>query len=64
VASATRERAGLAMQAGLRLCTEDNKAVVRRFIENVASGRDVSVADDVLAPGYVNLAFEAVDIAV
>jgi hypothetical protein len=30
--------------------TEENKAVVRRFIENVASGRDVSVADDVLAP--------------
>jgi SnoaL-like domain len=43
--------------------TEENKAVVRRFIENVASGRDVSVADDVLAPGYVNLAFEGVDIA-
>jgi hypothetical protein len=31
--------------------TEENKVVVRRFMENVASGRDVSVADDVLAPG-------------
>jgi hypothetical protein len=43
--------------------TEENKVVVRRFIENVASGRDVSVADDVLAPSYVNLAFQGVDIA-
>jgi hypothetical protein len=43
--------------------TEENKAVVRRFIENVVSGRDVSVADDVLAPGYINLAFEGVAIA-
>jgi len=43
--------------------TEENKVVVRRFIENVASGRYVSVADDVLAPGYVNLAFQGVDIA-
>lgn len=43
--------------------TEDNKAVVRRFMENVASGHDVSVADDVRAPGYVNLAFEGVDVA-
>ena len=29
--------------------TEDNKAVVRRFIEDVVTGRDVDVADDVLA---------------
>ena len=29
----------------------------------MASGRDVSVADDVLAPGYVNVAYEGVDIA-
>jgi SnoaL-like domain len=43
--------------------TEENKAVVRRFIEDVISGRDVDVADDVLAPGYVNLALEGVDIA-
>jgi hypothetical protein len=39
--------------------TEENKAVVRRFIEDVVSGRDVDVADDVLAPGYVNIALEA-----
>jgi hypothetical protein len=36
---------------------EENKAAVRRFVENVVSGRDVSVADEVLAPDYVNLAF-------
>ena len=43
--------------------TEGNMTVVRRFIENVVSGRDVSVADVVIAPGYVNLAFEGVDVA-
>lgn len=40
-----------------------DKLVVRRFIENVASGRDVSVAHDALAPSYLNLAFEGIDIA-
>jgi hypothetical protein len=40
--------------------TEENKAVVRRFIEGVATGRDADVADDVLAPGYVNVAIEGV----
>lgn len=43
--------------------TEENKAVVRRFLEDVASGRDVSVAEEVCAPNYVNLAFPGVDIA-
>jgi hypothetical protein len=43
--------------------TEENKAVVRRFIEDVASGRDVSVAEDVVAPNYVNLAIPGVDAA-
>jgi SnoaL-like domain len=47
----------------LEIRSEENKAVVRRFIEDVVSGRDVDVADDVLAPGYVNLAMEGVDIA-
>lgn len=42
--------------------TEENKAVVRRFIEDVVTGRDVDVADDVLAPGYVNVAMEGIDI--
>jgi hypothetical protein len=43
--------------------TEEKKDVVRRFIEDVVTGRDVDVADDVLAPGYVNVAYEGVDIA-
>lgn len=42
---------------------EENKDAVRRFIESVTTGRDVDVADDVLAPGYVNLAVEGVDVA-
>jgi hypothetical protein len=41
--------------------TEDNKAVVRRFIEDVVTGRDVDVADDE-PPGYGNVAMEGVDI--
>jgi hypothetical protein len=43
--------------------TEENKAVGRRFIEDVASGRDVSVAEDIVAPNYVNLAIPGVDVA-
>jgi hypothetical protein len=43
--------------------TKENKDVVRRFIEDVVTGRDVDAADDVLAPGYVNVAYEGVDIA-
>ena len=37
--------------------------VVPRFIENVPSGRDFSVADELTAPVYVNLAVPGVDIA-
>lgn len=33
---------------------EQNKVVVRRFITEVLSGRNLSVADEVLAPNYVN----------
>jgi hypothetical protein len=42
---------------------EQNKDAVRRFIADVTTGRDVDVADEVLAPAYVNLALESVDIA-
>jgi len=34
--------------------TEQNKAVVRRFMAEVLSGRNVGLADEVLAPNYVN----------
>jgi predicted ester cyclase len=36
------------------MSTEQNKAVVRRFITEALSGRNVGVADEVLAPNYVN----------
>ena len=33
---------------------ERNKAVVRRFLTEVLSGRSLDLADEVLAPNYVN----------
>jgi predicted ester cyclase len=36
--------------------TDQNKAVVRRFIADVLVGGDVAVADEVLAPNYRNRA--------
>jgi predicted ester cyclase len=36
------------------MSTEQNKAVVRRFMTEVLTGRNVGLADDVLAPSYVN----------
>jgi hypothetical protein len=36
--------------------TEENKAVVRRFMSEVVGGGNLDVADEVLAPNYVNLA--------
>jgi predicted ester cyclase len=36
------------------MSTEQNKAVVRRFINEVLSGRNLGLADEVLAPDYVN----------
>jgi predicted ester cyclase len=38
------------------MSTDQNKAVVRRFITEVLVGGDVEVADEVLAPNYVNRA--------
>jgi len=38
------------------MSTDQNKAVVRRFITEVLVGGNVDVADDVLAPNYVNRA--------
>jgi ketosteroid isomerase-like protein len=38
------------------MSTEQNKAVVRRFIAEVLVGGDVDVADDLLAPNYMNRA--------
>jgi predicted ester cyclase len=36
------------------MSTEQNKAVVRRFMTEVLSGRNLGLADEVLAPNYVN----------
>ncbi len=37
------------------MSTEKNKKIVRQFMMEVLSGRNVGLADDVLAPNYVNL---------
>jgi predicted ester cyclase len=36
------------------MSTEKNKNIVRRFITEALSGRNLSLADEVLAPNYVN----------
>lgn len=36
------------------MSTEENKAVVRRFITEALSGRNLGVADEVLASNYMN----------
>jgi predicted SnoaL-like aldol condensation-catalyzing enzyme len=41
------------------MSTEQNKAVVRRFITEVLAGRNLGVADEVLGSGYVNRALGA-----
>jgi predicted ester cyclase len=38
------------------MSTDQNKAIVRRFITEVLVGGNVDVADEVLAPNYVNRA--------
>jgi predicted SnoaL-like aldol condensation-catalyzing enzyme len=36
------------------MSTEQNKAVVRRFIEDVLYNQNVAIADELMAPDYVN----------
>ena len=38
------------------MSTEQNKAVVRRFVSEVLTGRNPGLADELLAPNYVNRA--------
>jgi predicted ester cyclase len=38
------------------MSTEQNKAVVRRFMTEVLTGRNTGAADELLAPNYVNRA--------
>jgi ketosteroid isomerase-like protein len=40
------------------MSTDQNKAIVRRFITQVLVGGKVDVADEVLAPNYVNRAMD------
>ena len=41
------------------MATDQNKDVVRRFINEVLSGGHLDRIDELLAPGYVNRAFGA-----
>ena len=43
------------------MSTEQNKAVVRRFISEVLSGGNIDVIDELLAPNYVNAGMGNVD---
>ena len=45
------------------MSTEQNKAVVRRFITEVLQGRKLDAIDEVLAPNYVNRAMGDTDLA-
>ena len=45
------------------MSTEENKAVVRRFITEVLEGGDLDTIDDVLASNYVNTAMGVSDLA-
>ena len=41
--------------------TEENKAVVRRFMPELLAGGNLDAADEVLAPDYVNVAMGGAD---
>ena len=43
------------------MSTEQNKAIVRRFITEVLVGGDIDLVDDLLAADYVNLAMRGMD---
>jgi predicted ester cyclase len=38
------------------MSTEQNKAVVRRFVTEILTGNNLGLADELMAPGYVNRA--------
>ena len=43
--------------------TDQNKAVVRRFMTQVLQGGDINAVDELLAPNYVNRAMGGMDLA-
>ena len=42
------------MQVISTAVTQDNKAVVRRYLDEIINQGDMSAADEILAPDYVN----------
>jgi len=48
---------------GSEMSTEQNKAVVRRFITETLDGGNVDVIDELFAPNYVNRAMGGMDVA-
>jgi predicted ester cyclase len=38
------------------MSTEQNKAIVRRFVTEILTGNNLGLADELMAPGYVNRA--------
>lgn len=45
------------------MSTDENKRTVRRFLSEIASGGNINVIDDLVAPNYVNRAMGNVDLA-
>src|SRR5438270_13280237 len=43
------------------MSTEDNKALVRRFYDEVTNGRNVAVLDELLAPNFEGFKVEGLD---
>jgi predicted ester cyclase len=48
---------------GSEMSTEQNKAVVRRFMKETLAGGNVEVIDELLAPNYVNHAMAGMGLA-
>jgi predicted ester cyclase len=46
---------------GSEMSTEQNKAVVRRFMKETLAGGNVEVIDELLAPNYANRAMAGMD---
>jgi len=44
------------------MSTEQNKAIIRQFTKEVLSGRNLGLADEILAPNYVNRSY-GIDLA-
>jgi hypothetical protein len=42
--------------------TEQNKEIVTRFMDEVASGRNFALVDELCAPDYVNIAAGGADL--